>query len=357
MKRIREKITPNHEIEHPLLGKTLLASALNALFLLLGSLLSYFAVCFPILLNTPSTASAKEEIALKKEELSLNLAANLDYQDYEKAIQNFYFVAYPEEIVEIYGKPLYGNISITAIYNIRVLALPEKPTSSNHQTNYFSYVLKEDGTVDVDTIGTIKGNLSERGKNDVEDLFHTAYKVLFSMLPNVDPSYAKAYLLDVRSNQAAILSSFSFSYLVFLVILPQIFKNRANLGQKVLKLGTADRYGYETKRYKPLLKALLGLPLPLLALYFSNAYSITILLLFPYFLDLLYAVMRVRKVPLLEDIVGIDVIDEEKSVVYKDALGKELENSYLLANYEDPDYVGKLSAKETMNLPDEKKPD
>lgn len=356
MRKTKESRIQNYEIERPTLGRTLLASFLNALFVLTGALLGYFAICYPSMALAPSTRDAKVRSDSLKESLSLNLPANLDYKNYEKVVQDFYFVSYPKEIVDVYGKA-YGDLSIEALYNIRVLALPEHPTSSNYSTAYFSYSLNDDGSVNQDVVGTIKPDLNERGINDVEDLFHTAYKTLFAMLPNVSSEYANDYLLLLRATQASILSSYSLSYVVFLGVLPQIFKNRAHLGQKVLGLSTADKDGYLLERWRPLLKALLGYPLPFLALWLSNAYSIVLLLVLPYFIDLLFAILSSKKLPLLEAILGIDVIDEKKSVVYKDELIKEIEGSHLLGAYEDPDYVGRLSAKEAMKLGEKEKDD
>lgn len=339
----------NLEVEPAGLPRILLGSALNFLFIIIGWIAVYFAICYPITITNPGIKQARDYNDELLTSLNLKLPSNSSQEEFKQAVDDFYFVEFPEQIEDLFVPEGY---SLIAYYNVNVLRLPEDPTPTNYKTQYFSYVLV-DGLPDVNQIGLKSDDLGKRGEEDVRSIYSDAYSYLNMMLQEINPQYEANLVYLNTSTMYGVASSFLLPYAAFMAIIPFLTKNRGSLGDALLHVGTCGKDGYRTSAVRILAKALVGLPLPLLSAIFLNAYTVTLLLVFPYFLNLLYCILFQKREPFLETIAGIVLIDNDQSTVFNDDIDELVVEAKALSSYTDPEYVTKLAAAESMDVKDE----
>lgn len=348
--------TRNSEAIKASMGPILLSSFINYILVLIGWIVLYFGVCLPSCTGFGSYVSARDYLADQMAAYNLNLPSNLDSDNYESAVDDFFFVQFPEEIKEKFIEGQGLDMTLNHYYNVRVLGLPEDPNPNDYQTSYFSYKTEkaDDGTlvILVDEIGVVRDDLNERGLNDVRDLYLNAYRQLESMLSYIDPAFAESSALLDEAGLWSSFASFTLSYVAFVLVLPLCLQGHATLGQLFLKLEVSDVSGYKAKWWRFVVKAVVGYPLLALGASLMNAYSIVLLVIFPYFLDLAYCIFFHRRVPFLEMVAGLDVLDAKESVVYDSELDMEIAQQNQLASYTDAEYVSRLSAAEAMDIND-----
>ncbi|HIU44859.1 MAG TPA: hypothetical protein IAC52_00990 [Candidatus Enteromonas pullicola] len=339
----------NLGVEPASLPRILLGSALNFLFIIVAWIAVYFSVCYPITINSHAIEEANDYNDSLLTSLDLKLPSNSSQEEFKQAVDDFYFVEFPEEIEDLFVPEGY---SLIAYYNVNVLRLPEDPSPTNYKTQYFSYILV-DGLPDVNQIGQKSDDLGKRGEEDVRSIYSDAYSYLKMMLQEIDPEYEANLVYINTSTMYGVVSSFLLSYAVFMAVIPFLTKNRGSLGDALLRVGTCGKDGYRTSAVRILAKALVGLPLPLLTAIFLNAYTATLLLAFPYFLNLLYCILFQKREPFLETISGIVLIDNSQSTVFNDDIDEMVVGAKALSSYTDPEYVTKLAAAESMDVKDE----
>lgn len=348
----RRERPANPDVEPAHLGLAFLGSFINFCFVILGWVASYFAICYPTLINAPSYNEAVFYRDQAEEAYGLTIGDNASTEEYKKAIEDFYFAYFPERIMEQYVTPTDPDGTLMAFYNVRVLQLPENPSvPSNYQNDLFIYVLDESGQPDVDVMGVMRDDLNDRGLDEVNALYHDAYVQLPVMLRALDPEYQESYAFANEVRMYALGASFAFSYAIFVGVLPFFLKNRANLGQRILKLGICSLDGYKASAFSLLAKAIVGLPLPFFGAFFFSAYSVTLLIAFPYFLNLLFPIFFQKKAPFLETIARVQIIVNAHSTIYADSFDQEAEHSTTLPEYEDRDYVIRLAQTEALDIP------
>lgn len=352
-KRRKKPKINNIEIEKASLGKVLLGSFLNFCFLIAGWVVLFFAVCYPSIHAAPSVIEANSYSANLKGEAGLILPSSCSAEEYKQAIDSFFFEKYPNELEEKYVEPIGEEATLMAFYNINILRLPVNPTPTNYETALFSYQLGEDGLPDVDKMGVQNEDLNNRGLSDVRTLYRDGYAYLDPLLQGIDQRYADNLAFLNSTQMYGNLAAFLTSYLLFTALLPLALKNRAHLGDRLLDVGTCDPKGYETPILRIFLKSALGLIIPIFAIIFMSAYTITLLLVFPYFLNLVYCIVFQKEEPLLETVCGIKLIDNKHSTVFADDIDERMAERNALTNYTEKDYVVKLAAAEAMNIEEE----
>lgn len=343
---MKKEIQVNHEAERAPVVKYIWSNLINFVSFILACLFCFYAVCYPIIINNPGFIKENETILAKKEELNLNLSLTLDeYKGYEEVIQNFYFVYYPDELVAY----LTGNRNdktIGELYNIFVLRLPASPTINSYSTDYASYYVNEDGTVNSSKPGFIKDGLNKRGQNDVLDLFKSTYKGLPSLLNYVDPSIKSSSDFISKTLTLGRICSIGFSFLVLCVALPILNKGRKGIGEYIFKISYGDKNGYRQKIGFTLLKKTYYLPFIALTTIFFNGYTVILLFILPYFINIMFLIFGNDRVTLVDKCSLGKAYLDDGSVLFKD---EEEMNEYrkrALSNYTDKDFISKLSSFE-----------
>lgn len=340
--------TTNYEVEKAPVFKSLLSSLVNFASYILACLFCFYAICYPISINNRSFKNASESISGKKEELNLNLSLTLDsYKEYEQAIQNFYFVAYPNELVS-YLTSSRNDKTIGELYNIFVLNLPSSPTINSYSTDYASYYLNEDGSINSSKPGFIKEGLSPRGNNDVLDLFKSSYRGLPSMLNFVDSNIKEANSFISKTLSIGRISSFSFSFLVLEIVVPLALKNKKGIGEAIFKLSIGDKKGYRQNIGYFLLKRIYYIPFIAITSIFFNGYSAVIAFLLPYFINLMYMIFSNDKVSLVDKLSKGIVYNDDGSILFKDEEELLEYRKRALSNYKDKDFISKLSSLDSI---------
>ena len=344
------------DVEFADLGKALLSHVIDLLLVAAIWVVSYFAICYPTTVFSPDVSAALAYERQAEEEYGLTLPGTLGYEEYKEAVDDFYFVYFPKEIEETFARfDEHDPLTVEAYYNYRVLGLERDPSPDYKGNGIANYVKGEDGSFDVNQVAVISDNLSSRGEDTLLQTYRSAYDELSIMLRTLDPEFGAAYNLTNSSMLYGIAASFSFSYLICFLVLPMLLPLRATAGEAMLSLGTADGDGLVTKRYKILLRALLGFPLPFVGAFFFNVYSVVLCIALPIFANMAYPIVRGRQQTWLDCIFGIKVVVKASSTVYESDLDRRLADKNAIPSYVDPEYVTKLAATEEMELEDEEK--
>lgn len=339
----------NNEIERPILWKPLVASLINALAIIAATALFYFAAAAPIVNAEPTYQAEVSLVQTKNEENGLTLGANLSGPTYQAPLEDFYFVKHSEAIVASYQSRYGHTYSIAYLYNINVLMLPSSPSASNYQTTYFSYPLKSDGSVDPDGKGIQQSNLNAKGIDDVRDLYYSAYQELPNLLQEIDPEYAEARNASASSRAYARLASLLAAFLLIESILPLFFHNGASLGEKIFHLGYVSSRGWRFPLWKLPLKTLLYALLPALFIYFWTLYGAILLVVGPYFIDLL-CLLFVKDNQTIPDFILRSIpVDLTRTPIYKDSIDQIEKTGGKLPHYDDRAYIDDLSSAEAID--------
>jgi hypothetical protein len=345
----------NHEIERPLVYKGLLASLVNYAVVLLGTLLLFYAICYPVYTHNADYAKANDYLTNLKEENNLNLNDHQSYDAYQQVLRKIYFETYPSEIVTYENQANSEEHSIYYYYNTLVCGLPTDPTPSNYSTSYFAYATNEDGSINVDVEALMNDSLSERGYEDVRDLFYSSYHHLLDLISGFDETLAtsRAYLFTVERD--ARLAAYLLSCLVYWLILPACRPHGDLVGEKLFKIGYTKTNGYMAKRWRFVLKNALQIPFPSLLMIYFSPYSLALAVIAPWFLSmLLYLLFSKNHQSLPELLSGLLEVDSVKTDFYHDALEKADFENRALGEFQDPDYTVKLSNTETLDVTDKK---
>jgi hypothetical protein len=330
-----------------MLSKGLLSSFINAFSIAALALIFYFGVCYPIMNATPY-ADAMSLRAQKMEEYDLNLPDNLSYKEYQTPVESFYFDDFPAEILDFYDAQVsVPYSSIAYLYNVNVCGLPSKPSLTDYSTDFFAYVLNEDGTVNVDVKALVKADsLNPTGLSNLADIYRTAYGGLPSLLEETSSEYGSALSLIRQCEGLSRLASIGVAFLLIELVFPSLNKENAPVGEKILRLGYADKSLFRLRRWKlPLRCLLFGAPC-LLGAYWLNAYSVALLWVMPLFFNALCLLFGKDNQSIPDKILGIASFDARTSRIYKDEIEKEDAERRALASYEDEDYIDLLSRTE-----------
>jgi|LAHS01.1.fsa_nt_gb hypothetical protein len=339
----------NNEIERPILWKPLIASLVNVGLIIGATALFYFAAARPIVEAQSSIQADETLIRQKEDENQMTLGANLDADSYRIPLERFYFTNHSEEIVSSYATRYGKTYSIGYLYNINVLTLPTSPTAASYQTSYFSYVLNSDGSVNRDQKGIQRTDLNAKGLDDVRDIYYSAYQELPSLLKEIDPSYASAASERFAFLGYARLGSLLLAFVLAEAILPLFFKNGASLGEKIFHLGYVSSRGWRFPLWKLPLKALLYALLPAVFIYYWTLYGGILLVLGPYFINLLIFLFVKDNQMLPDLILRSYVVDLDLTPIYKDSIDQIEKTGGKLPRYKDRDYIDDLSNADAID--------
>ena len=300
----------------------------------------------------------------------LTLGDNLGYEKYVLEAKKFYEF-YEDELVTYYFeaaqkdesvKPEYKERfkSIELIYNFTFLGLDYKaiPTEENSYSNkYFIYKFDENtheilwSEYAIDNPRTLDFN--ERGIAEREDYVYTAFSNLKNLLMKVDSTYVKSLNeISLFNSVSSMLSAFT-TILIFYIILPLCFKNNATLAKKIFGYGYVNRDGTKLPWYKGLCKALIALVLPVLGMYFTSIYALIILVIFPYFINIMYFLLTAKDQDILDKIFRMKIVDIKNSLMFDNAEAEEeyfKSESYEQNSEEEADYTNMLSNVKTLDL-------
>ena len=127
----RKHRNTNLEVEPAGLPRILGGSALNFLFIIIAWIAVYFAICYPITITNPGIKQARDYNDELLTSLNLKLPSTSSQEEFKQAVDDFYFVTFPEQIEDLFVPEGYG---LVAYYNVNVLRLPEDPTPTNYKT-------------------------------------------------------------------------------------------------------------------------------------------------------------------------------------------------------------------------------
>ncbi len=336
-------------IPRPEPQKVLLSFLSNYVFVCILTLVLYFAAAFPILHSTSSYLSASSYIENTEVAAGFTLKANLSYEPYKEACENFYLHSYGEELKEAYNEANSTSFTLNHIYNILVLRLPVSPSPSDYKTDYFAYPLNEDGTVNADGLGLIARDLGSRGYDDVRDIYYTGYSRIQDNLLIFDSTYAKAKG-DIRAMEGASrFACLSFSLLIVEVLFPFFAKFGRRPGELIFKVCYLNRNGFGASFYKSLLRALIELLLASIGIYYLNPYFVTLFLVFPYFIEGITMLFDEYNRGYIERILSLIPADFKAEKIYANEAEMLQDRENSLAAYAEPGYTGKLSEVDSFS--------
>lgn len=336
----------NREIERPILYKGVLSKLVNAALIASISCLFYFAICYPSMNATSYRASVSTRDEMR-ESYSLNKASGLSYEEYCSPVESFYFDSFPDGIKALYDKGTGSEHSIAYYYNVHVCQLPDAPTPADYKTAYFGYVINDDGSVNLDVKAECYlDSLGTRGLRDLSDIYHSAYLKLPDLLMDLSSDYGQAVRTISLDEGLSRLASIGFSFLLVELLLPLLDPRGGSLGEKIWKLGYADKSGFRMKKWKIPLRCLLYMALPMLGAYALSAYSVTLLWIMPLFFDELFLMLSSSNQSLPDKILSLILVDLKESTIYRDEQEKNDAESRSLSDYKDKEYVDLLSKTE-----------
>jgi hypothetical protein len=344
----------HEELARPIVWKELLAFLANYLFVASAAVVLYFSVCFPILATNGNYLSSEAYVSSSREKYDLNLPDNATYDRYESPLKDFYFSAFPNEIADYFSGLEGQSLSIGYLYNVNVCQLPTDPTPTNYKTDFFSYVVNGDGSIDKDAICVMSDDLSTEGYADVKDIFYNAYGQLPTLLADVDATFSASLTCLYEAEGFSRLACLGLAFLAEGLLLPFFFKNGASLGEHLFHIGYANANGYRLHIYKIPLKTLLEFALPALAAYWLNPYFVVVFAVAPAFFNALSMIFSFQNRSFPDKILGMREVDLNESPIYRDRIEKEEIENGALADYQEADYTTLLSKAEEIKDGDEK---
>ncbi len=333
--------------------RSCLSAFINYAFIWVATIVMFFAIAYPIRENNPSYRANYDVYKTTRDTYSLWLETANSNEELIEAMQNFYFVHFKDTIEEKYNSANETSFSIVHIYNIQMYGLPMNPTPSDYQTDYFSYVLNEDGSVNPDTVGYARvDSLNSRGINALHDTIFTSYQVLEVRTREFLPEYKKSVDNHFLWLGFSHLIPFMAAMLITFVILPLFFKHGRGLGEKLCKEGYSNKgNGYSVSFHKlPLKMLILAAPASIGVFYF-NPFYIVLFLVFPYFLDLLYRAFTSEHRSLADKFMFMYIVDTDYEKLYKNEAELLQDGETVLMGYSE-EYTSTLSNVETMSFTD-----
>lgn len=336
-------------IQQGLLNHRLFASILDILLLLVSAFVLHLILLYTVFAAF-GYVSMKSDVKDIEEKYNLNLGTTEEYQVYEEAIQNLYFNEFPKEMVNYYKEQYGKEFSITHIYNIVILRLPEQPTFDNYKTDYYQYVQNEDGTFDVDTIAIKVEGYGDFYERNLQSLFSSNYKRMDDLVEQFNPEYldlnSEIYAYEVYSR----IISFLACYIVLFVIIP--FKNHESQTLCMKKFGLAyvdNKTGYFLKKRKVVFRYLICFTIPFIGFIFATKYSLIILFIGYLLLDHLILLFNKNNLNISDKILNIETCDLKESLLFAD---KEEETSFFESEegkkLNDPSFLKKLEEAEEI---------
>jgi hypothetical protein len=119
------------------------------------------------------------------------------------------------------------------------------------------------------------------------------------------------------------------------------------------KYGYVNRDGTKLPWYKGLCKALIALVLPVLGMYFTSIYALIILVIFPYFINIMYFLLTAKDQDILDKIFRMKIVDIKNSLMFDSSEAEEeyfKNESYEQYSEEEADYTNMLSNVKTLDL-------
>lgn len=287
------------------------------------------------------------------------LEAKKFYEYYENELVTYYFeAAQKDEEVKPEYKERFKNIKL--IYNYSFLGLDYKaiPTeTSSYSNKYFIYQFDKNthevlwNEYAVDNPSTV--DLNERGIAERQDYVYTSYSNLKKLLIRFDSTYVDSLNeISIYNSVSSMLSAFT-TILIFYIVIPLCLKNNATIAKKIFGYGYINKNGTKLSWYKGLCKALVALVLPVLGMYFTSIYALIILVVFPYFINIMYFLLSAKDQDLLDKIFRMKIIDVKNSLMFDSEEAEEefLKNeSFDEYSEEEIDYTNMLSNIQTLDL-------
>lgn len=250
-----------------------------------------FMMCFGSFSNLNNNSKIIEE---KQIEYRLNVTSSTpNYAPYKEALEYVFFDKLYEEIYQKSNesRPADDHVSVEYLYNVNILHLPSTPDSTNYQTDYFSYQVNDKNEPLLDKVGTIRVDniITPVGKHNLFDIFEIGYSKLQNVALAFDEVYGNAFKDNIYLRQTAIVSSFSISVFIYMLLIPCLSKDGVSLGYKMLSIGVVNaKDGKVIPKYKAVYRLLPIFGIVLVGLYYFNLYSISFLVVLPIFAELLF---------------------------------------------------------------------
>ena len=338
-------------VENASTGKRLLSVLFDVLSLAVLSIALFFTFLYAVMNPINKYTYHKNYSRQIEDEYGLNLKSGLTYDNYEKVLQHFYLVDCPEEIKAEVNKNYGTNYSITHIYNVVVLLLPDQPTIENYQNDYFSYKIDADGNFLVDELAVlVEGHSGPVYEKNMRDLFYNSYIKLKEMLASYRSDYGFSVLMIQTSELVSRIVSISLAFTVLYIIIPLINKNGATLFEKLYHIGHVNySSGYSMPKYKIVLSALINYSLPILGFVIFTKYSIVLISILYFFLNNLVMVLNGDNRNISELILRTLSINIDNSLVFKNRKEeKEYENSDENKVVTEQEFLDKLEATKSV---------
>ena len=344
-------------IETPLTSKRIFAFVFDLLAFIVGGVALYF-LCLCAVINPINKYVDNQNIKKQIElEYSLDIGSGASYGEYEEVLQSFYLTKYPEEIKTSINKSYGVNYSITHIYNVVVLQLPDVPTLEKHQTEFFEYKMDANGNFLVDELAAkVEGKSGPNYERNMRDLFYNSYVNLPGMLADYNEDYYKATVAVSNSELVSRIIASSISAVAFFVVIPLINKHGSTLFEKIYKIGHANsRNGYTIPKYKIVLQNITRWALPVLGVILFNKYSIILISILPLFIDLIIMIFSSSNHYLTEFIWRTDSAALDVSVIFSNRKEEREFEEASTDSFEDKEFLDNLTNIETIKDKNETK--
>lgn len=327
---------------------------LDNVIVFISTTMLYFALIFSVFNFGGNYVNKISRINEIKAEYSLNLAEGLDYNEYEKIVQDFYFNKYPSEITKAYNTRYNEEKTIIHIYNIMVLNLPINPTSSSYSTEYYKYAQKENGEFDTEVIAEriILENPSKTYYKNMSDLFYNAYSDLEPYLRTFNGEFNSLYNTTATLEMSARIISFLVSILIFYYIIPLTNKYGSTIMEKVYKLGHCNYInGYLVPRWKIWVRPLIYFLIPFIGIVYFTRNTIIIFIIAYIALNLLILLVSKKNLDFADKILKMNTCYINESLLFKDRAEEEAYfDSEEGKKITDVDFVSTLENMDVLNV-------
>ena len=359
--------------------RSLFAAFIDALFVIALGVVFFFGAYQPLFKATTSLGTAPDYIvSVRKVEstddkhgYNLDLEEGLTYDKYvleakyffeyhaEKITTHYYETALKDNSVPEEYKERFKDLEL--IYNYIFLGLDYRALATeetSYSNNYFIYKFDNENNRFVWEEYAIDNprteELNERGIAEREDYVYYSYNNLDNILHRIDPDYVTANQdINLFTNICTFLSSFT-SILILYILIPACFKTHQTLGKKIFGYGYINtKNGKTISYYKILLKTLMGMVLPLIGMYFCTIYTVIMLVVFPYFINLIYYLLKAKDYDILDKILRMKLINVKDSLMFEnDAAEIDYLKNEDLSEYDDAekDYTDMLSRLSTLDF-------